>query len=349
MSGVDGLFPVDVVEHVDPGVLRVEVGAGAAKRFKPFHPYQVMLVPPSLDEWLPEGHLARFIAELVGEHLDLSGFYVSYAKAKGQPPYDPRMMLRVLLYGYCVGVRSSRELERACVDVVAFRWLSGQQAPDFRSIGRFRKRHLPALGNVFLQALELCRAAGMVKLGQVALDGTKVRANASRRKAMSYARLTEQQKVLAGEVSDLLAEAEQIDRAEDTRFGKDKRGDEIPAELARRESRQAKLAHARQQLEDDARARARTEAQDRARERGQSEEEVTAKGDQAAEQAVPEPKAQRNFTDPDARIMKTSDAVPLLLQHPERRRRGASGDHRHRPHTDPCRQWAVPTDDRASL
>jgi len=122
-------------------------------------------------------------------------------------------MVRVLLYGYCVGVRSSRELERACVDVVAFRWLAAQQAPDFRSIGRFRERHLAALANVFLQALELCRAAGMVSLGRVALDGTKVRANASRRKAMSYSRLTEKQKILAAEVSDLLAEAERIDAA----------------------------------------------------------------------------------------------------------------------------------------
>lgn len=306
MSDADGLFPADDVEHVELAQ-RVEPGAGASKRFKPFHPDQVMLVPPSLDEWLPEEHLARFIAELVAEHLDLSRFYASYAKAKGQPPYDPRMMLRVLLYGYCVGVRSSRELERACVDVVAFRWLSGQQAPDFRSIGRFRKRHLAALGNVFLQALELCRVAGMVRLGQVALDGTKVRANASRRKAMSYARLTLQQKVLADEVSDLLADAERIDRAEDTRFGKDKRGDEVPAELARRESRQAKLAFARQQLEDDAREKARAEAEERATGRGESADEVTAKGDQAAERAVPDPKAQRNFTDPDSRIMKTSD------------------------------------------
>ena len=149
-----------------------------------------MLVPPSLDEWLPQNHLARFIAEIVETQLDLTRFYSSYKKVNGQPPYDPRLMVRVLLYGYCVKVHSSREIERACVDVVAFRWLSGQQTPDFRSIGRFRKRHLAALGNVFLQALELCRAAGMVSFGRVALDWTKVRANASRHKAISYARLT---------------------------------------------------------------------------------------------------------------------------------------------------------------
>ncbi len=264
-----------------------------------------MMVPPSLDEWLPEVHLSRFIADIVETQLDLTKFYASYAKTKGQPPYDPRLMVRVLLYGYCVGVRSSRELERVCVDVVAFRWLAAQQAPDFRSIARFRKRHLSSLGNVFLQALELCRAAGMVSLGQVALDGTKVRANASRRKAMSYARLTEKQKILAVEVSDLLAEADVIDRAEDARFGKDKRGDELPVELARRETRLVKLAQARAALEADAAARARKEAEKKARDN--DDDEAAQKGEEAAKNTVVAPKAQRNFTDPDARIMKTAD------------------------------------------
>ena len=216
-------------------------------------------------------------------------------------------MVSVLLYGYCVGVRSSRELERVCVDVVAFRWLAAQQAPDFRSIARFRKRHLSSLGNVFLEALGLCRAAGMVSLGQVALDGTKVRANASRRKAMSYARLTEKQKILADEVSALLADADAIDDAEDTRFGKDKRGDELPAELARRETRLVALAAAREALEFDAAARARKDAEKKAREAGDEDADVIKKGDAAAENAVVAPKAQRNFTDPDARIMKTAD------------------------------------------
>jgi len=290
---------------VDDG--SVEVGAGVNKRFRPFEPDAVMLVPPSLDEWLPENHLARFIAEIVETSLDLDRFYSSYRKVKGQPPYDPRLMVRVLLYGYCVGVRSSRELERACVDVVAFRWLSGQQTPDFRSIGRFRKRHLAALGNVFLQALELCRAAGMVSLGRVALDGTKVRANASRHKAMSYARLTEKQKVLAAEVSELLAEAQDIDAAQDTRFGKDKRGDELPAELARRESRLVKMALARESLEAEAAARARKEAEDASRKRDDDDDTTATKGQDAADKAEVKPSAQRNFTDPDARIMKTAD------------------------------------------
>ena len=303
----DGLFDESLVERVVPDPSVIEAGAGIHKRFRLFDPDAVMMVPPSLDEWLPEVHLARFIADLVESELDLSRFYAAYGKAKGQPPYDPRLMVRVLLYGYCVGVRSSRELERACVDVVAFRWLAGQQAPDFRSIGRFRKRHLAALGNVFLQALELCRAAGMVSLGQVALDGTKVRANASRRKAMSYQRLTEKQKILAVEVSDLLAEADMIDRAEDARFGKDKRGDELPAELARRESRLVKLAQAREQLEADAAVKARKDAERKAREQGDDDDDIAKKGDEAAGNAVVAPTAQRNFTDPDSRIMKTAD------------------------------------------
>lgn len=304
----DGLFDEALVERIEvPVDIVIEAGAGVNKRFKPFEPDAVMLVPPSLDEWLPGNHLARFIADLVAEELDLSRFYAAYAKTKGQPPYDPRLMVRILLYGYCVGVRSSRELERACVDVVAFRWLAAQQAPDFRSIGRFRKRHLAALGNVFLQALELCRAAGMVSLGKVALDGTKVRANASRRKAMSYARLTEKQKVLAEEVSGMLADAEAIDAGEDARYGKDKRGDELPAELARRESRLATLAAARKQLEADTADNARKDAERKARDRDDDDDTAAAKGEKAASEAVVDPKAQRNFTDPDARIMKTAD------------------------------------------
>lgn len=285
----------------------MDANAGARKRFRPFDPGAVMLVPPSLDDWLPEGHLARFIAELVDEQLDLSRFYASYARVKGQPPYDPRLMLRIVLYGYCVGVRSSRQIERACTDVVAFRWLACQQTPDFRSIGRFRERHLAALGNVFLQALELCRAAGMVKLGQVALDGTKVRANASRHKAMSYARLTARQKVLADEISDLMAEARRVDADEDARFGRGKRGDELPVELANRQRRAAALKTARESIEAEAAARARTDAEAKTRGRGGDDAQVAAAGEEAAVEATPRPTAQRNFTDPDSRIMKTAD------------------------------------------
>lgn len=307
-SPQDGLFAESLVERVETPVDEaMDANAGAKKRFKAFEPDAVMLVPPSLDEWLPQNHLARFIAELVDEELDLTRFHASYAKAKGQPPYDPRLMLRILLYGYCVGVRSSRELERACTDVVAFRWLCAQQGPDFRSIGRFRQRHLAALGNVFLQALALCQAAGMVSLGKVALDGTKVRANASRHKAMSYARLTPKQKILADEISDLMNEAKTVDANEDALYGPGKRGDELPVELSNREARSAAMAVARASMEEEAAQKARKVAEDKARDRGDDDQGTSAKGDAAAKAAEPKPTAQRSFTDPDARIMKTAD------------------------------------------
>ena len=188
-----------------------------------------------------------------------------------------------------------------------FRWLAAGAAPDYRAIARFGKRHLAALGQLFVQALALCQAAGMTSLGRVALDGTKVRANASRRKAMSYARMTDKEKVLAEQVSALLAEAQQADEAEDARYGKDKRGDELPAELTRRESRLVKLREAKAALEEQARSAAAEHAAELARSKGLDAEVVEQRAAQAAQVAVPKPKAQRNFTDPDSRIMKTAD------------------------------------------
>ena len=281
--------------------------AAVDKTFRPFAPDQGLLLPPSLDDWLPEEHLVRFIADLVDEHLDLSRINAAYTEGRGGPPYDPRLMVRILLYGYTTGMRSSRKLEAACIDVVAFRWLAAGSAPDYRAIARFRKRHLSALGHLFVQALALCQSAGMVSLGQVALDGTKVRANASKRKAMSYARMTEKEKILAAEVSTLLAEAERIDKAEDKAFGKNRRGDELPAELARRETRLEKIREAKAALEAEAAQAARHEAEHRARERGDDDDTAAGKGAAAAEAATPKPKAQRNFTDPDSKIMLTGD------------------------------------------
>ena len=175
-------------------------------------------------------------------------------------------MVRILLYGYTIGVRSSRAIEVRCTDEVAFRWLAGGAGPDYRAIARFGKRQLSALGHLFVQALALCQAAGMVRLGRVALDGTKVRANASQRKAMSYARMSEQEKVLPDEVSALLVQAERIDKADDARYGKTNRGDELPEQLRRRETRLARIRAAKAALEDEAaqaaRARAETAARD---------------------------------------------------------------------------------------
>jgi transposase len=301
----DALFAEDAVERAE------SVPAGpklpVAKTFRPYNPDQVLLLPPSLDDWLPAEHLARFVAELVDEHLDLSRLRAAYTEGRGAPPFDPRLMVRLLIYGYITGVRSSRAIEKRCVDDVPFRWLACGAAPDYRSIARFRKRHLSALAQLFLQALKLCQAAGMVSLGRVALDGTKLRANASKRKAMSYARLTEKEKVLAEEVSALMAEAQRIDDTEDAKFGKDRRGGELPAELARRESRLVKLREAKKALEDQAREAAAEHAAELARRKGAEQDIVAERAAQAAATAVPKPKAQRNFTDPDSRIMKTAD------------------------------------------
>lgn len=307
MSG-EGLFEVDRF-RVEP-VAAGHVGeAGVDKTFRAFDPDQILLLPPSLDDWLPAEHLARFVADLVDEHLDLSRIYASYSEGRGAPPYDPRLMVRLLIYGYTTGVRSSRGIEKACTDIVAFRWLAAGSAPDYRAVARFRKRHLAALGNLFLQALALCQAAGMVKLGQVALDGTKLRANASKRKAMSYARLTDKEKILAQEVSELLAAAEDLDQSEDAQYGKNRRGDELPDELARRQSRLAKLRQAKAVLEEQAAAEAAAKAEGKARAKGEDEEAVAQQAAEAAEQAVPKAKAQRNFTDPESKIMLTGDGA----------------------------------------
>jgi transposase len=301
----EGLFEVAPVQRSQGD--RAASKGPVDKTFRAFDPNQGLLLPPSLGDWLPAEHMARFVAELVDEHLDLSRIRAAYTEGKGAPPYDPRLMVRLLVYGYCTGVRSSRRLEAACVDVVAFRWLAAGQAPDYRSIARFRRRHLSALGHLFVQALALCQAAGMVRLGRVALDGTKLRANASRRKAMSYARMSEKEKILAQEVSALLAEAEAIDKAEDAEFGKNRRTDELPEELQRRETRLAKIRQAKQALEDEARERAEAEAGQKARDRGEDDDTVAERVAEAGQKAAPKPKAQRNFTDPESKIMKTAD------------------------------------------
>lgn len=193
----------------------------------------MFLMPPLIDDWLAEDHLGRFVSELVEEVLDLEPFLAVFTEERGFPPYDPRLMLKILIYGYMTGARSSRGIERRCHDDVAFRFLAANQAPDHRSIARFRRRHLGALAALFVEVLRLCRAAGMVKLGRVALDGSKVRANASRRKAMSWKRMNEREATLADEVDKMMAEAEATDTAEDERLGADGCGDDLEGEMAR--------------------------------------------------------------------------------------------------------------------
>lgn len=285
------------------------------KTFRRYDPDQVFLLPPSLDDWLPEGHLARFVSELVEEVLDLEPFLAAYTEARGFPPYDPRLMVKILVYGYTTGVRSSRAIERRCHDDVAFRFLAANAAPDFRSVARFRRRHLDALKGLFIEVLGLCRRAGMVRLGRVALDGSKVRANASRRKAMSYKRMTEREADLQAEVDDMMADAEATDTAEDERFGPDGRDDDLEGEMARRATRLAKIRRAKTDLEADAARQAAADAARRSWHRSASGDATAdTRADTAAEAAqeaaagaTPDDKAQRNFTDPDARIMKTSD------------------------------------------
>lgn len=278
-------------------------------------------MPPSLNDWLPQDHLAWFVAELVDEVLDLSAIFDSYQEVRGYPPYDPRLMVRLLIYGYSVGVRSSRAMERKCVEDVAFRFLAADQAPDYRSIARFRRRHLDALADLFTQSLRLAQRLGMVRMGRVALDGTKLRANASKHKAMSYDRLVDKEAateaeiaVLEARVADLLADAEATDTAEDATYGPDGKDADLPAELDRREKRLARLQAARAQIEAEAAAKARAKAQTaetaRQDKTGRPDPDaVTAAGEAAAARAKPKPKAQANFTDPQSRIMRNSDGA----------------------------------------
>jgi transposase/signal recognition particle subunit SEC65 len=257
-----------------------------SKTFRPYDPEQMFLMPASMRDWLPADHLAYFISDVV-EQLDLSAIVQRYkGEERGYPPYHPVMMAKVLLYAYCVGVPSSRKIEKRLEEDIAFRVLAANNTPDFRTISDFRKDHLKALSGLFLQVLKLCQKAGLVRLGHVSLDGTKIKANASKHKAMSYKRMKEEEARLEAEVKELLKKAEVTDEEEDQRYGKDKRGDELPKELAFRESRLRKIREAREALETEAKWEA---------------EKARAEGKKPT--GIPEDKAQRNFTDPESNIM----------------------------------------------
>jgi len=259
-----------------------------AQTYRPYVPEQDLLLPPSLRDWLPEDHLAYFVSDLV-DHLDLSAIMKVYEEEdRGYPPYHPVMMTKVLVYAYCVGVFSSRRIQRRFREDIPFRVLAAGNEPDFRTIADFRKTHLTALQGFFEQVLEMARELGAVRVGRVALDGTKVKANASKHKAMSYDRMREKQRQLRKEVKQLLAQAEAADAAEDTQYGADRRGDELPAELQRRESRLTRIREAKRVLE----ARAK---------------DAAAAAGHPSDAAKPDPKAQYNFTDPESRIMKGPD------------------------------------------
>ncbi|MCA1700371.1 MAG: IS1182 family transposase, partial [Actinobacteria bacterium] len=283
--------------------------AAEDKSFRRYDPNQVLLMAPSIGDWVPEDHLARFISDLVEETLELSAIYASYEEERGFPPYDPRLMVKLLIYGYATGTPSSRKLEERTHSDVAVRFLCADQHPDYRSIARFRRRHLEALAELFVQALRLCRQAGLVKLGALALDGTKLRANASRHKAMSYARIVKAEAKLEAELAAiyaqaeaLLSDAEQTDQAEDERFGADRRGDELPDELARREQRLAKLREAKAALEAEA-----SEREGARRAELHEQGKRPRRPPDGRDPFAPRPKDQRNFTDPESKIMKTAD------------------------------------------
>jgi len=259
------------------------------------------LLPPSLKEWLPEGHLAYFISDVV-DNLDISEIEKEYEKElRGYPPYHPRMMLKVLIYGYSTGVRSSRKLEKKIQEDIAFRMLAAGNMPDFRTIAAFRRRHLKAFKKLFVEVLKLCQKAGLVKLGHVALDGTKVKANASKHKAMSYERMKKKEAELEKEIEELIAAAEKTDQREDKLYGKDKRGDELPKELAIRESWLKKIREAKAALEEE--ARKEREAKYSSKQNDKDDNQDGAAAGEAKEPCEPKPAAQRNFTDPDSKIM----------------------------------------------
>jgi len=285
------------------------VRTGDMARFKQgLNVDQGLLLPPSLRDWLPEGHLAWFIMDAV-DSLDIDMLLDSYrASGKGELPYDPRMMLRVLIYAYATGTFSSRRIESQLHDSVAFRVLAGNQAPGFRSISRFRARHIEHFSQLFAQVVKTAAESGMVKIGTLAIDGSKLKANASKHKAMSYARMKEQEARLEREIAAIMKLAQNRDAEEDVEFGPDFRGDELPEELRRRESRLQTIREARTRLEkrkaeeaaaaDEAKkAKAKAEGREPPKDRP---------GARKHARGEPKPKDQENFTDPDSRIMKTS-------------------------------------------
>jgi transposase len=251
-----------------------------SKSFREWNVDQVWLLPPSVNDFVPADHVAHFVRDTVRTGLDLGPIHRSYRSERGQPPFHPTMMVALLLYAYSQGIYASRRIARACEERVDFMAVTGVQKPDFRTIAKFRRRHLPALRMLFVQVLRLCREAGLVELGHVALDGTKIKANASKHKAMSYRRMKEAEPALVKAVEDWIGQADKADAEDDQAYGPDRRGDETPDWMATKQSRLAKIQAAKAALEAEA---------------------------EAAGKDAPEDKAQRNFTDPESRIQKTKD------------------------------------------
>ena len=272
--------------------------------FRPYDLDQQYLLPPDMKEWLPADHLVYMVLDVV-ETLDLSVILNGYEGShKGRRPYDPRMMVALLLYGYAVGVRSSRKLEQATYDQLSFRILTADQHPDHDTIADFRSRNLDFLDDLFLQSIRLCMKAGLVKLGHISIDGSKVKANASKHKSMSYSHMEREEQRLKEDIASMIEEAKTIDIEEDAKYGKGKRADELPEELKNREQRLKKIREAKKALEKEAEEKAKAKKKERVLSDQKLVEEGKKPRDKKKISVKPESKAQRNFTDPDSRIMK---------------------------------------------
>jgi len=279
-----------------------------SKEFRPWKIDEAQLLPPSVQDYVPPDHLSRLIVTLVREELDLSAIAGSYRSVLGQPPFDPRMMTALLLHGYASSVYSSRRIAKAAVERADFMMIVAGDPPDFRTVAEFRKRHLKALAGLFVQVLKLAEKAGLVKLGHVALDGTKIKANASKHKAMSYDRMRRREAELMAEVDRWLNAAEAADADEDRQYGA-QRGDEMPAWVADKEKRLERIRAARAALEAEAKAAAEEETRRQAAAEAKRLAEGRKKNGRTPAPPEPQPdgKAQRNFTDPDSRILLTKD------------------------------------------
>jgi transposase len=278
------------------------------KTFRSWKPHEYAHQPVTPAEVLPEDDLVFFLLDVVPQ-LDLSPIYAYYEReTRGAPPYDVPMMVTLLLYAYCVGVFSSRKIAAACERNVAFMAIVGHQRPDFRTISDFRKIHLEPLSELFVEVLRLAGELGMVKLGNLALDGSKFRANASRHKAMSYGYMKKEVERLRGEVAALLEQAERTDAEQDAAWGS-RRGDELPDELKRRQERLEAIEAAMGRLEEEAKQQAEAKRQEREEARADRESQGKKPHGRSPQPIsdTPEDKAQTNFTDPEAKIMKTSN------------------------------------------
>ena len=278
-----------------------------SKTYRPWNPNQQYLLPPSVQDWLPENNLVYFLLDTVNE-LDISAITQKYEQEnRGFPPFHPRMMVALLLYSYCRGIFSSRKIMQACEERLTFRVIAGDDIPNWRTISDFRKLHIKELQQLFVQVLQLCQEAGLVKLGHIALDGTKIKANASRHKAMSYGRMLKEEASLKEEIKQLLEKSEAIDRQENDKYGPDRRGDELPEELARRESRLRRIQEAKKVLEAKAKAAAQEAQKQHEQEDSKSGNKPQCGRKRKAVSEVPTYNKQYNFTDPESGIMKANN------------------------------------------